>query len=266
MSRSPASQDKTRISHGTSQRSDMFRLTSTNDLYSTSSQSSWPLIISLGNGRPRQRHDRDVFRRLQGELIREGNVVSSIPRQLSADLHADALHLFLSNTVMSCGGSRISPGHFTMLAGLADSPAEHDSLPAATAAVALSSYARRFHQPDAEIQALYQYNLAVGKLRNTNIASRSNTLSTIAAIVMLGMYEVRRQRPSAQYVWIVLLHANKSVVFKLVSARPDRNPGWAAHLDGLIAVLKMTLEPRDLSTAGHDLQVLIVGSKPSPGW
>lgn len=123
----------------------------------------------------------------------ERNVCNVSPRLLllRKPLLSQALHIFLSGMVIPGSIDPSFEGHFTSLGGLLlHQPLQREAAHFAAEAVALSSLARRVHSSELQLQATKHYYISIRRLRTTDLSLLSNTTSTIACIVLWGIYEV----------------------------------------------------------------------------
>jgi hypothetical protein len=117
--------------------------------------------------------------------------VNKISRSVAESVTHQAVHMFLSDTVITAPSGSNSKGHFVNLVDLVQSSPKPDALPFALEAVALASLGNRTCNSEVQLKAMRQYTISIHQLRKTNLSSNSDVLSVIACITLLGLYEVR---------------------------------------------------------------------------
>jgi hypothetical protein len=134
-------------------------------------------------------------RNAQSSKIRQCPVaqrrVSKTYRSVAEPLLHQAVHVFLSDTVITAPHGSTSKGHFMNLGSLIQSSSKLEALPFALEAVALASLASRIWSPDVQLEAMRRYTISVQRLRKSILNSNSDVLSVIACILLLSLYEVR---------------------------------------------------------------------------
>lgn len=116
--------------------------------------------------------------------------LSGLQRTIVEPILHQAVNVFLSDTVVSCGDVPTSKGHFATLLPLIQSSSSLDALPRALEAVALASFANRACHAAIQHEAARRYSQSVHRLRQTFLDPKTNVRSTIACIVLLSLYEV----------------------------------------------------------------------------
>lgn len=115
-------------------------------------------------------------------------------RNITEPLLSQALHLFLSDTVLHLSGCSFSRGHFVELPTLVQLSSRSEALPPALEAVALASLAVRFHNSKAQSLAVRRYSTAVHRLRMTFATPELKVSNVVACILLLSIYEVCTER------------------------------------------------------------------------
>jgi hypothetical protein len=114
-------------------------------------------------------------------------------RSVAEPLLYQAVHVFLSDAVITAPSGSTSKGHFANLVALIQSSSKSEALPFALEAVALASLASRICNSEVQLEATRRYTISINRLRQTNLSVNSDVLSVIACILLLSLYEVRSQ-------------------------------------------------------------------------
>jgi hypothetical protein len=150
-----------------------------------------PLLVPLDiNKNPLKRRRKFYFLGAWQYRITQGRA-SKINHSVRESVIHQAVHVFLSDTVINVPGGSNSKGHFANLVALVQSSPPSEALPFALEAVALASLGNRICNSEIKLEAMRQYTISIHRLRKANLNSKSDMFSVIACILLLGLYEVR---------------------------------------------------------------------------
>ena len=154
---------------------------------------------------------------------------------LSVPIEQQAPCFFVTNFIipLSDRGAGTGPGHFDYLEPLMKIAGPNSTLSVAFEAVAMAALANRPNSRGRGLlpKAMGQYAKA---LKATNLAlqnpAHQKTDQTLASILMLGFFEVRRSVDRLN---------NILIQYQTVLAQSNNAQAWYSHVDGAVQVVRM---------------------------